>query len=87
MMAGKQRFFPASLQKSTYLDSFSRLMTLFVILENPQNEILSFLKMCHLTVLNMAKLPTFLFGVFSINFRISKRNSLAEQTRILKFAH
>ena len=44
MMAGKQRFFPASLQKSTYLDSFSRLMTLFVILENPQNEILSFLK-------------------------------------------
>ena len=62
MMAGKQRFFPASLQKSTYLDSFSRLMTLFVILENPQNEILSFLKMCHLTVLNMAKLPTFLFG-------------------------
>ena len=44
MMAGKQRFFPASLQKSTYLDSFSRLMTLFVILENPLKEILSFLK-------------------------------------------
>ena len=70
MMAGKQRFFPASLQKSTYLDSFSRLMTLFVILENPLNEILSFLKMCHLTVLNMAKSPTFLFEVFSIIFRI-----------------
>ena len=42
-----------------------------------------FKKMCHLTFLSMAKLklPTFLFKVFSINFRISKR------TRILKFAH
>ena len=29
LMTGKQRFFPASLQKSTYLDSFSRLMILF----------------------------------------------------------